>query len=115
MTNKEINKLMEIQYLKGRLDELYKGFVPHNSTTNNRIVDYRISKYENKLKNIDETAFYLYQVERENIRVSKKKSNQSTVMRCSDDGQPWFLRTVVSVFAATHFCHLRPCDELYGV
>jgi len=76
MTNKEINKLMEIQYLKGRLDELYKGFVPHNSTTNNRIVDYRISKYENKLKNIDETAFYLYQVERENIRVSKKKSKE---------------------------------------
>jgi hypothetical protein len=76
MTNKEINKLMEIQYLKGRLDELYKGFVPHISTTNNRIVDYRISKYENKLKNIDETAFYLYQVERENIRVSKKKSKE---------------------------------------
>ena len=28
MTFQEINKLMEIQYLKGRLDELYKGYVP---------------------------------------------------------------------------------------
>ena len=76
MTNKEINKLMEIQYLKGRLDELYKGYVPNNSTTDNRIVDSRISKYEEKLKNIDETAFYLYQVERENVRVSKQKSKE---------------------------------------
>lgn len=76
MTFKEINKLMEIQYLKGRLDELYKGYVPNKSTTDNRIVDSRISKYENKLKNIDETAFHLYQVERENIRVSKQKSKE---------------------------------------
>lgn len=76
MTFEEINKLMEIQYLKGRLDELYKGFVPHNSSTDNRIVDSRISKYESKLKNIDETAFHLYQVERENQRFSKKKSKQ---------------------------------------
>lgn len=76
MKNNKINKLMEIQYLKGRLDELYKGYVPHSSTTNNRIVDSRISKYENKLKNIDEIAFHLFQVERENIRVSKQKSKE---------------------------------------
>jgi len=74
MTFDEINKLMEIQYLKGRLDELYKGYVPHNSSTDNRIVDSRISKYENKLKAIDEIAFYLYNVERENQRFSKSKS-----------------------------------------
>jgi hypothetical protein len=76
MTFEEINKLMEIQYLKGRLDELYKGYVPNKSTTDNRIVDSRISKYENKLKSINETAFYLYQVERENVRVSKQKSKE---------------------------------------
>ena len=76
MTFKEINKLMEIQYLKGRLDELYKGYVPHNSSTDNRIVDSRISKYEEKLKNIDEIAFYLYQVEKDNQRFSKEKSKK---------------------------------------
>ena len=76
MTFKEINKLMEIQYLKGRLDELYKGYVPHNSSTDNRIVDSRISKYENKLKAIDEIAYYLYNVERDNQRFSKEKSKK---------------------------------------
>ena len=76
MNYETISKLMEIQYLKGRLDELYKGYVPNNSTTDNRIVDSRISKYEEKLKNIDETAFYLYHVERENIRFSKQKSKE---------------------------------------
>ena len=76
MTFQEINKLMEIQYLKGRLDELYKGYVPHNSSTDNRIVDSRISKYEEKLKNIDEIAFYLYQVEKDNQRFSKEKSKK---------------------------------------
>ena len=76
MTFQEINKLMEIQYLKGRLDELYKGYVPHNSSTDNRIVDSRISKYENKLKSIDEIAYYLYNVERDNQRFSKEKSKK---------------------------------------
>jgi len=76
MEYSEINKLMEIQYLKGRLDELYKGYVPNKSTTDNRIVDSRISKYESKLKAIDEVSFYLYQVERENQRFSKQKSKK---------------------------------------
>jgi hypothetical protein len=76
MTSKEINKLMEIQYIKGRLDELYKGYVPNKSTTDNRIVDSRISKYEEKLKNIDEVIFYLYYVEKENQRFSKEKSKK---------------------------------------
>ena len=70
MEHNEINKLMEIQYLKGRLDELYKGYVPHMSSTSNRIVDSRISKYEAKLKSIDEIAYYLYHVERQNVSES---------------------------------------------
>jgi O-glycosyl hydrolase len=76
MTNKELNKLLEIQYLKGRLDELYKSYQPGNPSHTNRIVDARISKYENKLKALDEIAFHLYQVERENQRFSKSKSKQ---------------------------------------
>lgn len=74
MTPHEIDKLMEIQYLKGRLDELYKGYVPHNTSTSNRIVDSRISKYEEKLKSTDEVAFRLYMVEKQNRMYAKSKS-----------------------------------------
>ena len=74
MTPQEIDKLMEIQYLKGRLDELYKGYVPHNTSTSNRIVDSRISKYEDKLKSTDEIAFRLYMVEKQNRMYAKSKS-----------------------------------------
>ena len=76
MTREEIEKYGEIQYLKGRLDELYKSYQPGNPSHTNRVVDARISKYENKLKNIDEVAFHLYQVERKNIRISKEKSKK---------------------------------------
>ena len=79
MTNSEINKLMEIQYLKGRLDELYKSYSPNKQSHNNRVVDARISKYEDKLKNIDEIVFHLYQVERENQRYSKYKGKQKMI------------------------------------
>ena len=54
MDRTTLDKLLEIQYLKGRIDELYKGYVPNYTSTNNRIVDTRISKYENKLKETDE-------------------------------------------------------------
>jgi len=74
MDYKEIHKLMEIQYLTGRLDELYKGFVPGYNETNNRIVDTRISKYEDKLMNLDPIAFHLYKVQHNNIKFSKRKS-----------------------------------------
>lgn len=77
MTQEQLEKYGEIQYLKGRLDELYKGFVPGSSTRDSRIVDYRISKYEKKLRDLDEIAFNLYQVERKNIRISKQKSKET--------------------------------------
>ena len=60
MDYNELHKLMEIQYLTGRLDELYKGYVPNYTSTSQRIVDTRISKYENKLINLDPIAFHLY-------------------------------------------------------
>jgi hypothetical protein len=74
MTSEQIEKYGEIQYLKGRLDELYKSYSPGKLSHNNRVIDIRISKYEKKLKDLDEVAFYLYQVERKNIRISKEKS-----------------------------------------
>ena len=73
MTEKEILKLMEVQYLKGRLDELYKGYVPYSVETNNRIVDSRISKYEKKLKQTDEASYIQYRLERENLEIARKK------------------------------------------
>ena len=76
MTQQEIEKYGEIQYLKGRLDELYKSYQPGNPSHTNRVVDARISKYEKKLKDLDEVAFHLYQVERKNIRFSKQKSKE---------------------------------------
>jgi hypothetical protein len=76
MTYEEILKFGEIQYLKGRLDELYKGYVPRGMSTDNRIVDSRISKYEDKLKNTDEISFYLYMTEKKNIFFSKERSKK---------------------------------------
>ena len=76
MKQHEIEKYGEIQYLKGRLDELYKSYSPGNPSHTNRVVDARISKYEKKLKDLDEVSFYLYQVEQKNIRFSKQKSKE---------------------------------------
>lgn len=74
MDYNEIHKLMEIQYLTGRLDELYKGYVPTYTSTNMRIQDTRISKYEDKLMNLDPVAFHLYKVQHKNVTMAKKKS-----------------------------------------
>ena len=76
MDRTTLDKLLEIQYLKGRIDELYKGYVPNYTSTNNRIVDSRISKYENKLKEIDELAYELYMIESQNSRYAKRKVKQ---------------------------------------
>jgi hypothetical protein len=74
MEYKEIHKLMEIQYLTGRLDELYKGYVPNHTSTKGRTIDSRISKYEDKLFNLDPIAFHLYKVQHNNVKFSKRKS-----------------------------------------
>jgi len=74
MEYKEIHKLMEIQYLTGRLDELYKGYVPNHTSTKGRTIDTRISKYEDKLFNLDPIAFHLYKVQHNNVKFSKRKS-----------------------------------------
>ena len=74
MDYKEIHKLMEIQYLTGRLDELYKGYVPNHTSTKGRTVDARISKYEDKLIKLDPVAFHLYKVQHTNVKFSKRKS-----------------------------------------
>jgi len=74
MNEQELHKLMEIQYLKGRLDELHKAFSTITDLSRSRKLDQRLSKYYNKLKSVDEIAYHLYQVEHTNQQISKKKS-----------------------------------------
>ena len=74
MTEQQIHKLMEVQYLKGRIDELHKAFPTITNMDRSRKIDMRLAKYYEKLKNTSEEAYHLYQVERVNYQISKKKS-----------------------------------------
>ena len=76
MSEQELHKLMEIQYLKGRLDELHKAFPTITNIERSRKLDGRIQKYYDKLKNTDEMAYHLYLVERDNQAQSKRKSKE---------------------------------------
>ena len=63
MTEQEILKFGEIQYLKGRLDELYKALPTVINMERRRKLDQRIEKYITKLKKVDEVAYRLHEVE----------------------------------------------------
>ena len=76
MTDQEIIKYGEIQYLKGRLDELFKALPTIYNMDRQRKLDQRIEKYLKKLKKVDEVAFHLYQVELSNRQRSKEKSKK---------------------------------------
>ena len=76
MTDQEIRKYGEIQYLKGRLDELNKALPTSLNMERQRKLDQRIEKYLKKLKKVDEVAFHLYQVELSNRYRSKEKSKE---------------------------------------
>lgn len=67
---------MEVQYLKGRLDELHKALPTITNLERSRKIDMRISKYYEKLRNTSEEAYHLYQVERFNSKISKDKSKK---------------------------------------
>lgn len=76
MTEKDIQKYGEIQYLKGRLDELQKAYPTVSDLNRKRKLDTRIDKYFNKLRVLDEMAYHLYIVEMENRKYSKEKSKK---------------------------------------
>ena len=80
-------KFGEIQYIRGRLDEMFKiDQMIYTDMTSDRIIDARISKYLDKLERLDPMAFELYHIERENIRHTiKRKSNENTEQRNSSD------------------------------
>jgi division protein CdvB (Snf7/Vps24/ESCRT-III family) len=76
MTSIEIQKFGEIQYLKGRLDELHKALPNVTSMEKSRRLDQRVEKYFNKLREVDEVAYHLYQVELRNRLRAKEKSKE---------------------------------------
>jgi hypothetical protein len=76
MNEELLHKFGEIQYLKGRIDELHKALPTVLDLNRKRKLDMRLDKYYKKLKATDELAYHLYLVERENQLVSKEKSKR---------------------------------------
>jgi hypothetical protein len=76
MTNEQILKYGEIQYLKGRLDELFKALPTVSDMSRSRKLDQRVEKYLQKLKKVDEVAYHLYQVELQSRQKSKERSKK---------------------------------------
>lgn len=76
MTDQEILKYGEIQYLKGRLDELFKALPTISDLNRKRKVDQRVEKYLQKLKKVDEVAYHLYQVELKTRYKAKERSKR---------------------------------------
>jgi hypothetical protein len=74
MTEQEIRKYGEIQYLKGRLDELHKALPTVFDLSRQRKLDQRIEKYFQKLRSVDEVSYHLYMVELKTRQRSKEKS-----------------------------------------
>ena len=74
MTEQEIRKYGEIQYIKGRLDELNKALPTITNLERKRKLDQRIEKYFFKLKKVDEVSYHVYNVELLNRYNSKEKS-----------------------------------------
>ena len=69
----------EVQYLKGRLDELNKlDNTIHLDMSAMRLVDARISKYLDKLQRVSPLAFELYHIEKENIKHTLQRENKKT-------------------------------------
>lgn len=76
MTDEQILKYGEIQYLKGRIDELEKAATVVLSTQSVRRVDARLDKYYSKLREADEISYFLHFVESKNVRMGKEKSKR---------------------------------------
>ncbi len=75
MKTEDWRKFGEIQYIRGRLDELFKlDQMIYTDMNSGRIIDARISKYFDKLEKLDPMAFELYHIERENIKHTIKRN-----------------------------------------
>jgi hypothetical protein len=74
MTEQQIQKYGEIQYLQGRLDELHKALPTIVDLHRKRKLDARLEKYYDKLKELDEISYNLYLVEIYSRKKSKERS-----------------------------------------
>ena len=75
MKQEEWRKFGDIQYIRGRLDELFKlDTMVDLDMTGMRKLDARISKYFQKLEKLDPMAYELYHIERENIKHTIERS-----------------------------------------
>ena len=76
MEDKFILKYGEIQYLRGRLDELFKAYPTITNMERSRKIDQRIEKYLQKLRKADEISYFLYQTELKTRNKSKERSKK---------------------------------------
>jgi hypothetical protein len=75
MTKEQWRKFGEIQYIRGRLDEMFKlDKLVDMDMSSMRKLDARISKYFDKLEKLDPMAYELYHIERENIKHTIKRN-----------------------------------------
>jgi hypothetical protein len=79
MKQEEWRKFGEIQYIRGRLDELFKldKFIDLDMSSCRKF-DARISKYLIKFEKLDPMAYELYRIERENIKHTIKRNIDDT-------------------------------------
>ena len=76
MTEQQIQKYGEIQYLRGRLDELHKAIPTVWDISRQRKLDTRLEKYYDKLKEVDEISYHLYLVEINSRKKSKERGKK---------------------------------------
>ena len=102
MTNEEIHKFGEIQYLKGRLDELHKAFPTVSNINRQRKLDQRMEKYYEKLKKVDEVAYFLYMVE---LKTRLKSKNNHKLYQKSLLRALIFVANEHQSSKSVHICH----------
>jgi hypothetical protein len=78
MKDSDLHILLEVQYLKGRIDELEIKALPQVLNLHkSRKLDLRIQKYHDKLKATSELAYHLFIVEKTNRQAAKLKSKKN--------------------------------------
>tara|TARA_R110001592_G_scaffold192795_14_gene439861 strand:+ start:16108 stop:16347 length:240 start_codon:yes stop_codon:yes gene_type:complete len=77
MKQEDWRKFGEIQYIKGRLDEMFKlDKLVDLDMPGIRLIDARISKYMKKLETLDALSYELYLVEKQNMQHKIRKLTQ---------------------------------------
>jgi hypothetical protein len=77
MTTKKWRTYGEIQYIRGRLDELFKVTNLVDLDMHGiRFIDARITKYLTKLRRVDPIAYELYRIEKDNIERSLMRAKK---------------------------------------